>query len=69
MSQEGAGDSTSQEVFGHRLMRQPRQTKMNGTPPTCEGCRKQVRGIIRQWYLCKSEYCPILSYSITLIYC
>ena len=53
--QEKSGDTNHQEVFGHRLVKQPRQRQTSGTPPTCEGCRKQVRGLIRVWYLCKSE--------------
>ena len=54
--QETLGDSSYQEVFGHKFVRQPRQTKLHVTPPTCEGCGKRVRGLIRPWYMCNSKY-------------
>lgn len=56
LSQERVGgDSSYQEVLGHRLVRQLKGNKPSGTT-VCEGCKRQVRGIIRQWYMCKSEW-------------
>ena len=43
-----------QEVCGHKFVRQPRQTRvLRGL--TCLACRKKVRGLIREWYRCRSE--------------
>ena len=41
-------------VCGHQFERQPRQRKvLRGL--SCLACKKRVRGLIREWYRCKSE--------------
>ena len=52
--QEEESEAPYEEVSGHKFVRQPRQRRVL-RDASCLACKKRVRGLIREWFRCKSK--------------